>query len=466
MSFTTPSATPPGPVQNVQFVSATGGRISITWDPPVDTGGVPIASYRVQLRNTATGGAVAKYWHEAVAASGMPVASTSVDIEALLAASTYSIRVAAINDAGEQALPGTVSGVVGATVLTTTANLLAANPAPSTGSAIVVEFTPVGASATTVVVLTIGDMNFASATLVPLQQPLSRAIPAGATIKLTGQLSTALTASTTAPTVPATAPSPVMLNATGGAIKVSLDAPLDTGGVPVLMYDVMLRVAGSSDSYVSSGVMLEGAQVVDWIPHLDPTTSYEFVSVAKNLMSSCSDDAFPSDPTTVTTTIATVPTPPLGIALTGTTGGIVSIEWRPPVDDGGVDVTAFTVQLSTDDLTNDPQGASATWTPVLTADTLDHTQYGLTASTDTTASVASFRVQAVNSVGSSPHSVVFSHTMSGPTLPSVPLDLAAHNITGGAARLTWSKPLDGGGLPLVQYVAGPSQADAACVVAC
>jgi titin len=123
----------------------------------------------------------------------------------------------------------------------------------------------------------------------------------------------------------------------------------------------------------------------------------------------------------------------------GVGSGEVRLGWTAPDDDGGVPVTDYVVERSTD---------GTTWTPVddgISTATMT-TVGGLTNGTP-----YQLRVAAVNPVGQGPWSDV---VLATPVwTPAGPASLgAASGIASGEVRLTWSVPIDDGGVPVTDYV--------------
>jgi hypothetical protein len=164
--------------------------------------------------------------------------------------------------------------------------------------------------------------------------------------------------------------------------------------------------------------------------------------IVKGLAVYTSNFTPPAAPLTV---IATpyVPPPPTApdapTSLSGTAGdGQVSLSWTAPSNDGGAAITDYTVQYSTN--------GGSTWTT-----------FSRAASTATTATVTgltngtvySFRVAAVNSVGTGAYSSL-DPLVAPRTTPDAPTSLAA---TSGNAQvaLSWTAPASNGGAAITDY---------------
>ena len=132
--------------------------------------------------------------------------------------------------------------------------------------------------------------------------------------------------------------------------------------------------------------------------------------------------------------IYTVPSPPQNLtAIAG--NGNVTLSWEPPVDNGGMTVTNYTIYYGTSSgnyTTHITVGNLTTWT--ITNLTNGQRYY--------------FTVSAMNAVGESPESNEVSAMPC--TMPSPPQNLTA--IAGeGNITLSWEVPEDSGGMPITNY---------------
>jgi hypothetical protein len=123
----------------------------------------------------------------------------------------------------------------------------------------------------------------------------------------------------------------------------------------------------------------------------------------------------------------TVPTVPQNAVATAQAGNNISFSWTAPSNNGGVPVTGYNPQVSTDNGT--------TWTDLLTVPTtatsFSHT--GLT-----TGQNYSYQVLAINTVGNSPYTAVVS-TIAG-DVPAQVTGLGTTAISDTAIDLTWNVP--------------------------
>jgi subtilisin family serine protease len=131
---------------------------------------------------------------------------------------------------------------------------------------------------------------------------------------------------------------------------------------------------------------------------------------------------------------ATTPSAPtIATAVPGNAS--VSLTWKAPVSNGGAAITSYLVQYSTNGTTWQSMGTTGT---------------SATISSLTNGISYSFRVAAVNSVGTGAASAVVTAT---PVLPGVPT--APRSLTGSVGRqtaaLSWQAPLSPGGSAITDY---------------
>lgn len=230
----------------------------------------------------------------------------------------------------------------------------------------------------------------------------------------------------------ASAPSAVgdikALDVTGGAMTITFDAPLDTGGVSIFEYQVRVRgrVFVADDKTVA-------------VTGLDPDTSYNVTVVALNTASTCVGSGALAW-ALVRTAAASVPSAPQDAALAEISrggwlsGGTALLSWAEPFDDGGENVTGYVV------LTGFLEGHMSVLGDPLSNDTRSAVVNRLLALRTHMVLVA-----AVNAVGQGPPSDELVFTMGVGNPPTAPRDLRATVVTGGAATLVWDHPLDEGG---------------------
>src|SRR4029077_13056792 len=116
-------------------------------------------------------------------------------------------------------------------------------------------------------------------------------------------------------------------------------------------------------------------------------------------------------------TSSTAPGSPTGLTATSVSTSQINLSWVAPVNNGGSAITGYKIERSTD--------SGTTWSTIVANTASTSTTYsntGLNPSTSYT-----YRVSAINSVGTSPPSNTASATTSGTTItaPGSPTSLTA-----------------------------------------
>lgn len=222
-------------------------------------------------------------------------------------------------------------------------------------------------------------------------------------------------------------PSQVVAAAGRGQITVSWTAPTNDGGAPLTGYEVTATPVGSTTPALTLSPAADTA--TGTLDGLQNGTSYVVAVAATNGVG-------PSVPTTAANPVTpqTVPGQPIiGAVKRGDTAATVN--WQPPVDDGGSAITSYTVTAS-------PGGRQATVPGNATTATVK----GLT-----NGNYYTFQVVATNDVGNSPASY-----RSASVVPAG----APKTVTGVSARVqakndvyfSW-KLTSGNGAPITSYLA-------------
>ena len=209
-------------------------------------------------------------------------------------------------------------------------------------------------------------------------------------------------------------------------VTLSWAAPLVLGSDIARTYSVELSLnGGTSWSTVSSS---QTALSFSWAPNgVAAGTIVSFRVRATNIAG-----VGPGSIVTTTVPVQTSGAPPgtAGAPITlQTTGGDsqVTVSWAPPATTGGLPVTGYRIESSSD---------NATWSVLSTAATSPYVVSGLT-----NGAVRYFRVAAITSAGVGATSVV--SALPG-NVPSAPLGLTG-TFFSPTLTLTWSLPADSGG---------------------
>lgn len=135
-----------------------------------------------------------------------------------------------------------------------------------------------------------------------------------------------------------------------------------------------------------------------------------------------------------------VPGAPTNVSGTAT-GASIALSWTAPVSNGGSAISAYKIEVSTDN--------GATWT-VVTANT------GSTATSATLNQLSTgsyrYRISALNANGSSLASTASAVISVTASTPGSPTNLAISHSPFGSATVTWDAPSSDGGSPVTGYV--------------
>ncbi|RLN97677.1 hypothetical protein BBJ28_00002550 [Nothophytophthora sp. Chile5] len=250
-------------------------------------------------------------------------------------------------------------------------------------------------------------------------------------------------------------------NATGGMIQFSWDSPEDDGGSSITYYVVYGR---DSSSEVASSVEVETAEV--FFGGLVANSEYEFKVYAGNILGLGTDPGV----AVFSTTKITAPSPPGEPQVLSSSGGSVTLAIPAPEDTGGMDIEDFACEVfangvaipleSVQRLQNAPETAATSSDSrrlstiparrkLVTADAqfLYIKAGGLVPSVTYT-----FAIQVSNDVGQSDITGGAEGVTSMASVPAIPDPPKAAGITGGALKLSWSDPVDTGGVPLTSYL--------------
>ena len=436
-TWSDPSAavTPVGLPEATTGLTATPGDgvVSLAWTAPASNGGRAIVDYIIERSSDG-----AKTWTRF--ARGASTATTAI-VGGLVNGTPYVFRVSAANGVGtgpataasSVAIPSKSAGAPTALKATRGDGQISLSwkaPAVNGGSPITdyaVESSRDGGQTWTR--FTRGASTATTAIVGKLANGTSYVFRVAAVNSVGPGAWTAKTAAVI-PAGRASVPLDLVVVRGNARMTLSWKAPASTGGVPITDYLLQSSTDGGST----------WKQVADKIaPTTTATatglvngTSYVFRVAAMNGVGAGAYGA--TSASVVPATLAGIPT-----ALTATRGnGEVRLTWKAPASTGGVAITDYTVERSTD--------GGKTWTPVADA-----------VSTAPAAVVGGlvngtryvFRVAAMNEVGTGPFTAKSAAVIPA-TNPGEPTQLVA---TRGNAKVTlsWKAPVVTGGVSLTDY---------------
>lgn len=412
---------------NLRSTSIFGSQVSLAWDAPLNSNGSRVTGYEVWMQ-------VAGNWNKQLATS-----TTVANVTSLTANTSYAFRVVAINAIGASE-PSNVLAVTttAATptmvVMTTRSNLTATtitvnwNPVASIDSATPITYRAVVTNTATNVatVYTVATNSIALTGLT--RYTVYSMVVTAFSGTIAGPPSNPYTFRTLAD-VPS-APTPVYVQKFSDTqFNIRWQSPIDSGGVPITGYKVEQLVSGAWTLVASPAATVFNQLVAAPAPGV--VEQYR-VSAVNSIGTSAAVNV-----NVVGTAMA--PQPPTGLTFTpvaGTNNGLLS--WVAPTNNGGGEITGYTVRRSTD--------GGATFTTLTS---------NLNATSFTTALppkgvTYTYAVAAINSGGLSVNSTSVSYS-SQTTVPGAPAMPTTSFTTDGLLTVTWRAPVDNGGSAITSY---------------
>ena len=215
-------------------------------------------------------------------------------------------------------------------------------------------------------------------------------------------------------------PQAVMMTPGPREIVVTWQPPAGSGGGPVTGYLITwVSSTGASGTIPTT-------ETSRTLRNLADGATYTVSVAASNAGGS-------SRAVTMTAAPLGIPAPPTNVSLQRG-DGFLHVSWSPPPADGGIPVESYAVHWT------GPDGAANSTSVQGTRHTIGGLTNGVT---------YSVTVTAVNRLGSSSHSSPSSHRPG--TIPTAPVAISASRGN-GVVEVSWSPPLNDGGLPISAYV--------------
>lgn len=340
--------TGPDPPTDLTATAVSPTRIDLTWNPPLNNGGSPVTSYRIEVKippdpsynGVAFTGNVTSYSHSGV-----------------ITGKYYVYRVSAINAIGTSE----PSGEAVANPTSTSAPPANIPPNPPTG----------------------------------------------------------LTATAILPT----------------KIKLVWNEPASNGGPPTTSYKIERKQGNSTYAVLAANTGNRTTTYYDAGLTTGSTYTYK-VSAINSVGVGNPSNEVSATPTPTSAPPATVPNFPTGLNAAAASTTQINLSWKPPSSNGGSPITGYKIEV---------KSGSGVYS-VLEANTGNVTSYSHTGLT--TGTTYTYRVYAINSVGTSDPSNEASAT---PTKTSTPTGLTAIAVSPTQINLSWFAPTETYGQTISGY---------------
>eukprot|EP00644_Phytophthora_capsici_P005989 jgi/Phyca11/97941/e_gw1.2.725.1 len=231
---------------------------------------------------------------------------------------------------------------------------------------------------------------------------------------------------TTAASLPGPPPGPYFLKATGGMISMSLMKPTNMQGAKCTGFSIIVK--DNAGKMIENRIDASDDATYD-ATYLQANTNY---AISAAIITNMGTTSYSSS-TTMSTTNPTSPTEPLTVTAMNITGSSAVMEWSLPVDNGGVNISGYTLILISQGIEEERPAVSSPWhLKDLTADTL-----------------YTVKVKAINMAGrKGVSSVGATFKTTYPSEPSEPSSISSVFASGGAIEVAWNPPESRGGEPL------------------
>ncbi|KAE9359027.1 hypothetical protein PR003_g984 [Phytophthora rubi] len=444
----------PGPPRLPSTYSATGGSISITLQPPLDTGGQEDISYMIYYREQGSGTRFRKAYCNAQ--------DLEITIFRVAASTVYDlVAVSVLEEDANQLTMGTINISDSSIVLddNVTSDIMNSGFFEFCDFIFEVDTTQTqdGNTIQYLELLSTGDSA-------PASMRLDSGDSCGVYVR--GAFSLSSDFATTSITKPGVPPAPTesdYSDNTGGALFIAISWPDDIGGVPITGYEFYLdnqSVKGELKGYQNTtmfdlSVTVEivspdavrrrpspsattgsttrrltstdvGTSIYVQAGGLLPSTTYTFtVQVANGV--GASDMTNGAKDATSVATVPGAPDPPTAILITG---GSMELSWTDPVDSGGAPLISY--KLSVNRSGSEVGKCEGMFLSCTIGNLLSITDYVVT-------------LVAYNPVGASPPSAVTPFTTKVTSLPQAPQGVHVAEVSNTSVTIHWDPCLDFGG---------------------
>ncbi|MBI5697645.1 MAG: fibronectin type III domain-containing protein [Thaumarchaeota archaeon] len=201
-----------------------------------------------------------------------------------------------------------------------------------------------------------------------------------------------------------------------------------------------VKIVDSSNNVLANSPVISGTATLNVGMYNFPLSATINVYDSSNsVMASSAASIYGGDIYSVDVPLQTVPQPPTNLAASATSPSQINLSWTAPTNNGGSPITGYKIERSVNG------GAFSVLVSNTGSTGTTYSNTGLTHST-----TYSYRVSAINAIGTSSASNISSSTTFD-VIPSPPIGLAATVISSSQIDLSWSAPSDNGGSPITGY---------------
>ncbi|HYL67299.1 MAG TPA: spherulation-specific family 4 protein, partial [Nitrosopumilaceae archaeon] len=202
-----------------------------------------------------------------------------------------------------------------------------------------------------------------------------------------------------------------------------------------------------SPTYPSSDFSMVsfGVSTLDTTAEKNASPYVSYLYITNDVLSNPYDTVPPyigNEVAALDTATATASQPPTGVTTTAVSSSQINLSWIAPVNNGGSAILGYKIERSID--------SGTTWTTIVSntaSTTTTYSDTGLFPNTSYT-----YRVSAINSIGtSSPSSMSSTTTSSATSVPSSPAVLTAKTASSSQINLSWTAPTNNGGSAITNY---------------
>lgn len=416
---TTPGAAPSAPTNVIGSVLE-DGKVRLDWSSPIDLGGSPVSSYRVEVLRNGVWSALGTVAGTLTSYMAPTIAKGSASSYRLSASNRFgtSQRSDALTVERRATVPGAV-GSLSVAVSTSQISFRWMAPGDNGGSALLgyqlQVKTPEGWEL-------VAEL---STVLTHAMEPGTPGLALTYRVVAVNEVGASELGAERLVTMPfqaPSAPSNLTVLLEGGSLVLAWEAPERDGGSPLSFYAISTSVDGGPFRQTST---VRASQLLTRIP-----SSNKGLSVSFRVQAVATRGGVGLASETVSIDVpATAPADPQRVAAQQVVGAGVRVSWTTPTNNGGKPISGYRVESRV---------GSAQWTLVEETSAIE-----LLAPLPRAGEVVSYRVLAINEIGSSTGSR-FATVRMNVAPATAPLSLSSQPIS-NSALLSWSAPETMGG---------------------